>query len=79
MLVKAKQEIAALKFKIAGLERELRRTGDELMSAFTTIDAFELLGKQEDTIRADIRILYLRRNQLIREIQRYEETFVNLK
>ena len=64
-LAKLKKQVRSLLRELASLEMEKETLADDLVSAHITIDSLELLGKKEEALRHDIRILMHKRNELL--------------
>lgn len=64
-LVKLKKQVRSLLRDLASLEMEKETLADDLVSAHITIDSLELLGKKEEALKHDIRILMHERDKLL--------------
>ena len=64
-LAKLKKQVRSLLKELASLEMEKETLADDLVSAHITIDSLELLGKKEEALKHDIRILMHKRNELL--------------
>lgn len=60
-----KEQVKSLMRELRSIEQEKETLADDLVSAHITIDSLELLGKKEDALKHDIRILIRRRNELL--------------
>lgn len=60
-----KEQVRSLMRELRSIEQEKETLADDLVSAHITIDSLELLGKKEEALKHDIRILIRRRNELL--------------
>lgn len=75
----ARKRTAMLKRRINELERERERHLDELMAANARVDGLLMLGQEEETVKAELKLLRAQKDALELEISKLRDVLYRLK